>query len=75
MSFYRLGIMLYIETQKGKEAMNKSDFQQKIRGTTAHIKRRMKVTNRCGKMKSKDIEFDDSWFSGVKNLKRVCLRE
>ena len=75
MSCYRLGIMLYLEIQNGKEDINTLDFQQQIRGTAAHINRRMKGTNMCGTLTSKDIEFSDIWFSGVENLKRICLRE
>ena len=39
--------MLYLEIQKGKEAMNPSDFQQKIRGTAAFMMITIKVTKGC----------------------------
>ena len=36
---YRLGTMLHLYTQKGKEAMNTSDFQKDIGGTATYMKR------------------------------------
>ena len=46
----RLGTMLHIEIQKGKEAMNTSNFKQQIGGTVACIKILMMATKGCGQL-------------------------
>ena len=38
MALYRLGTMLYLEIQKGKEAMETSEFQQNVGGTAECMK-------------------------------------
>ena len=58
--------MLYLEIQKGKEAMNELAFQPQIRGTGACMKIIMKSTKGCGQLSSNETFFSDSWFSGVK---------
>ena len=49
---YRLGDMLYLEIQRGKEEMKTSEFQQETGGTTACTKRLMRSTKECGKLLS-----------------------
>ena len=44
----RLGTMLHVEIQKGKEAMKTSKFQIYIGGTTAYMKRLDIATKGCG---------------------------
>ena len=47
-AFSELGTMLYLEIQKGKEAMKASYFQQQIGETSSCMKRIMKATKGCG---------------------------
>ena len=63
---YRLGTMLYLEIQKGKEAMKTSEFQQQIGRTVACMKRLMMATKGCDQLTSNETYFYDIWFSGVK---------
>ena len=63
----RLGTMLHLEIQKGKEAMKTSNFQKYLGGTAACMKRQMMATKGCGKLTSNDTYFDDIQFGGVKN--------
>ena len=56
----RLGTMLYLDIQNGKEAMKASKFQHQIGGTTACIRRLMMATKRCGKLTSNGNYFYDS---------------
>ena len=62
----RLGTRLRLEIQKGKEAMNTSEFQKDIGGTTACMKILDIDNNGCVQITSKDTYFADSWFSSVK---------
>ena len=62
----RLGKMLHLEIQKGKEAMKTSKFQKDIGGTTACMKRLAIATKGCGQLTSNDTYFSDSWFSSLK---------
>ena len=47
-SCYRLGAMLYLEIQKGKEEMNKSEFQNQIGGNMMCMKRLTRGKKGCG---------------------------
>ena len=47
---YRLGTMLHLKIQKGKEDMKTSKFQQQIKGTAACMKRLMMDTKECGQL-------------------------
>ena len=49
-AFSRLGTMLHIEIQKGKEAMKISEFQNFLGGTTACIRRLAIDTKGCGQL-------------------------
>ena len=49
--------MLYLETQKGKEVMKESGFQQEIGGTDDLTKRNMKSTRGCVQLSSNDNFF------------------
>ena len=62
----RLGTMLHLDIQNGKEAMKTSGFKKYLGGNAVCIKRLLIATKWCGKMKSNDTYFDDSWFSSVK---------
>ena len=50
----RLGTMLHLEIQKGKEAMKTSKFQQYIGGTTTFTKIIIMATKGCVQMTSTD---------------------
>ena len=67
----RLGMMLHLEIQKGKEAMNKSTFQSKLGGTDACMKRLAIATKGCGQLTSNDTYFADRWFSSVKTAEEM----
>ena len=62
----RLGNMLHLETQKGKEDMETSIVQKHIGGTSAFEDILIMGTKGCGQLPSNDTYFDDSCFSGVK---------
>ena len=62
----RLGTMLYLEIQKGKEAMKASYFQQNIGGTAACMKRTMRDNNGCDQLPSNYTLFYISLSSRVK---------
>ena len=62
----RLGTMLHLEIQKGKEAMKKSTFQNELGGTAACMKILAISTKGCGQLTSNSTYFDDIWFSSVK---------
>ena len=68
---YMLGTMLYLEIQKGQEAMKASKFQQDIGATTSCIKGPMMDTQWCGQLTSNETYFVDSCFSGVKTVDEV----
>ena len=63
----KLGTMLHLEIQNGKEAMKKSTFQSELGGTAACMKRLAISTKVCVQLKSNDTYFSDSWFSYVKS--------
>ena len=67
----RLGNMLYLDIQKGKEATKTENFQQQIRGTAAFMKRLMMATKGCVQLTSNDTYFYDSWFSGLETAKEA----
>ena len=56
----RLGMMLHLEIQKGKEAMKKSTFQSELGGTVVCMKRLAIATKGCGQLTSNDTYFADS---------------
>ena len=58
--------MLYREIQKRKEAMNSSDFQQHIEGTSSCMNRINNVNKMCGQRSSNDTLFANIWFKEVR---------
>ena len=60
----RLGTMLHIYTQKGKEDMKTSTFQKYIGVTAVCMKRLIMAKKGCGQLTSNDTYFSDIWFSG-----------
>ena len=58
--------MLHLENQKGKEAMNTSEFQKYLGGTSVFIKRIEMDTKGCGQLTSNDNYFADSWLGPIK---------
>ena len=68
----RLGKMLHLEIQNGKEAMKKSTFQSELGGTSACMKRLAIATKGCGKMTSNYTYFSNSWFSSVKTSEEMA---
>ena len=46
----KLGTMLHLDTKKGKEAMNTSQFQKYLEGTTEYMKRLAIATKGCGQL-------------------------
>ena len=68
----RLGGMLHLETQKGKEAMKKSRFHNFLGGTTVCMKRLAIDTKGCGQLTSNDTYFADIWFSSVKTAEEMA---
>ena len=67
----RLGTMLHLEIQTGKEAMKILEFQKDLGGTAACTERLLIGTNVCGQLTSNDTYFTDIWFSSVKNVEEV----
>ena len=65
MDFSRLGAMLHLEIQKGKEAMKTSIFQKYLGGNAVCIKRLTMYPKRCDQLTYNDTYFADIWFSGV----------
>ena len=63
----RLGKMLHLDTQKGKEATKTSKFKIVLGSTTACMKRLDITAKGCDQLTSNDTYFADSWFSYVKN--------
>ena len=53
----RLGKMLHLDIQKGKEAMKKSKFQSILGGTDACMNRLDIATKGCGQLTSNDTYF------------------
>ena len=68
----RLGTMLHLYIQKGKEAMKKSTVQSVLVGTAACMKRIAIVTKGCGQLTSKDTYFADILFSSVKTAEEMA---
>ena len=58
--------MLYLDIQKGKEAMKTSEFQKYLGGTTAYMKIRLTDNKGYGQLTSNDTESADRWFSSLK---------
>ena len=54
LAFSGLGAMLDLETQKGKEAMKTSNFQNNLGGTSTFVKRLAIATKYCGQITSYD---------------------
>ena len=61
----RLGKMLHLDIQKGKEATNTFIFQKYFGDNAACMKRLMMAKKGCGQLTSNDTYFYDIWFSGV----------
>ena len=74
MACYRLGTMLYIDTQNGEEATKTAKFQQYIGGNAVCTKIIMMSTKGCGQLTSNDNYFSDSWFSGVKTAEEAMAK-
>ena len=68
---YRLGNVLHIDIQKGKEAMKISIFKKKVRGTAECINRQTMATKGFGQLKSNDTYFADIWFIEMKTAEEV----
>ena len=64
----RSGTILYLEIQKGKEAMNTLGFQQQIVGTDSCMKITMNANKGFGQISSNETFFSYIWFSIVKKL-------
>ena len=62
----RLGTMIHLDIQKGKEALKKLTFQKYVGGNAACMKRLLMDTKGCVQMKLNDTYFSGSWFGGVK---------
>ena len=62
----RLGTMLHLEIQKGKEAMKTSKFQNFLGGNTACMKRLAIATKGYVQLTSNHTYFVDSWFNSAK---------
>ena len=56
----RLGTMLHLDIQKGKEAMKKSTFQSELGGTSECMKRLSIATKGCGQLTSNDTDFSSN---------------
>ena len=67
----RLGTMLHLDIQKGKQATKTSIFQKYLRGTEACIKIRMMAKKGCGQLTSNDTYFYEIWFNGVKTAEEA----
>ena len=72
MACSRLGTMLHLEIQKGKEDIKTSTFQNVLGGTTACMKRLDISIKWCGQMTSNNTYFADSWFSSVKTADEMA---
>ena len=67
----RLGTMLYLEIQKGKEAMKILGFQKDIRGT-AECMRILEMDNKvCAQLTQNYTYFSDIWFSRLKTAEEA----
>ena len=69
----RLGKMLQLDNQKGKEATETLNFQKDILGTAACMKRIMMATKGGDQLTSNCTCFADSWFSGVKMAEEAIV--
>ena len=67
----RLGKMLHLEIQKGKEAMKTSEFQKYTGGTAVCMKILAMATKRCGQLTSNGTYFAYSCFSSVKTAEEA----
>ena len=67
----RLGTVLHLDIQKGKDATNMSEFYKDIRGTAACMKILVMATKGCDQLTSNDIYFADSWLSSVKTAEEA----
>ena len=65
MACYRLVVLLHLDIQKFKEAMETSVFQKNLGGTAACMKRLMMDKKGCVQLASNDTYLADIWFSGV----------
>ena len=67
----RLGNMLHLDIQKGKEAMKTSEFEKYIGGNSYCMKRLAIGTKGCGQLTANHTYFSDSWFSFVKTTEEL----
>ena len=72
MACSRLGKILHLEIQKGKEAMKTYKFQNVLGGNAECMKRLAIDTKGCVQLTSNDTYFADSWFSSVKNAEDMA---
>ena len=63
--------MLYLDIQKGEEAMNILEFKQETGGTATCTSRIINGTEGCGQMSKNGTYFSDSWFSRGKKSKEA----
>ena len=71
MACFRLGTMLYLDIQEGKEDSKTSEFQKYLGGTAACMKRLEMCTKGCVQLTSTDTYFADSWFSSIKTAEEA----
>ena len=71
----RLGTILNLDIQKGKEATKTSKYQNDLGGTIACMKRIDIATKGCVQLESNDTYFADIWFSSVKNSEEMAPAE
>ena len=67
----RLGTLLYLEIQKGKDATKKENVQQQIGGTAVYMKKTNGGYKRVWPTEIKLHLFVYSWFIGVKNTEQA----
>ena len=67
----RLGTMLYLDIQRGKDDMKTSIFLKYLGGTAVCIRRIMMDIKGCDELTSIDTHFYDNWSIGVKMAEEV----
>ena len=72
---YRLGTMLNLEIQKGKEDMKTLKFQKYIRGTAKCMKILSIATKGCVQLTSNDTYFANIWFGSLKTAEEGMFAE
>ena len=67
----RLGTMLGLYIQKGKQDMKTSNIRKYLRGTSECMKILMMATKGCAQLTSNDTYFSDSCISGMKTAEEA----